>query len=110
MSIFYIKEGDSAPLITATLKNPDGSNFSLNDVSGVDIIVAGARGGDNIINDRVDIVDKDEGVVRYRFDSTDTSTYGRYRVEFQVEYDGGVVETFPNDGYHTIMIQRNLEK
>jgi len=109
MSTFYIKEDDTVPILQATLKNPDGSNVDLNG-SEVDIRVTEARGGSNIVNDSVLVYNPSDGAIRYDFSNTDTSNCGRYRVEFEVTYGGGSVETYPNKGYHTLMIGRNMEK
>jgi len=108
MSTFYIKEGDTEPRLAAQLKNPDGSSVDLS-TSTVSIRVAESRGGSNIINDKTEIIDATDGKIAYRFTNGDADTVGRYRVEFEVEYDSGFIETYPNSGYHTLLIGRNME-
>ena len=38
----------------------------------------------------------------------ETDATGVYRAEFEVLYDDGKVETFPNDGYISVQILENL--
>lgn len=105
---FYIKEDDTAPTLQATLKNPDGSAVDLS-ASSVDIRVAGARGGPNVVNEDVTVAEPSEGVIQYTFSDDDLDDSGRYRVEFEVTYGTGNVETYPNKGYHTLLVGRNME-
>lgn len=108
MATFYIKENDTAPTIQATLKNPDGSAVDLAGAS-VDIRIAKARGGANVQNGSANVQDAQGGVVNYTLTSNDTDDTGRYRVEFEVTYGDGKVETYPNKGYHTMLVSRNAE-
>jgi len=109
MGTYYIKEDDRSPSLQATLKNPDGRSVKLGDAN-VNIRVAKARGGENIVNSDADKVNASEGIVGYTFSDGETSEDGRYRVEFEVDYVGGATETFPNKGYHTLMVGRNMEQ
>jgi len=109
MATFYIKEDDTAPTLQATLKNPDGSTVDLTN-SSVDIRITKARGGSNVVNTQANVSDAQNGVVQYTLQDGDTSDDGRYRVEFEVTYGAGAVETYPNKGYHTLMIGRNREQ
>lgn len=108
MATFYIKEDDTAPTIQAQLKNPDGTPVDLT-ATDVDIRITKARGGDNVVNSTASIQNASDGVVRYTLQASDTEDSGRYRVEFEVTYGTGQVETFPNKGYHTLLIGRNME-
>lgn len=107
MGTYYVKEDDTAPSLQATLKKPDGSPVDLTDTN-VDIRITGARGASNTINADATIDDAAGGVVLYQLQPDDTNE-GRYRVEFEVTYDDGSIETFPNKGYHTLMVGRNAE-
>jgi len=108
MGTFYVKEDDTEPVLEATLQNPDGSGVDLSG-AGVDIRITEARGGSNVVNADASIQDAANGVVRYTLQSSDTENDGRYRVEFEVEYSSGKIETYPNKGYHTLMVGRNME-
>jgi uncharacterized protein YfaS (alpha-2-macroglobulin family) len=52
------------------------------------------------------IHDAPNGVVRYSWGTDDTDEAGRYRAEFEVTYADGSVETFPNDGFHDVVLTR----
>lgn len=108
MGTFYIKEDDTSPTLQASLKNPDGSSVGLNDTT-VTIRIAESRGGENIINSPVTIDDANDGLVSFRFDGDKITKPGRYRVEFVVDFGVDEIETFPNKGYHTLMVGRNME-
>lgn len=106
MGTFYIKEDDTSPRLQVALKNPDGTATGLNDTT-VRIRIAKARGGANILDAEASIDDATGGVVSYQF--SDGLDEGRYRVEFEVDFGAAETETFPNKGYHTLMVGRNME-
>lgn len=108
MATFYLKEGDTAPKLQASLKNPDGTAVDLTNAN-VDIRIAKARGGGNIESGNAFTTDANNGVIEYDLAQVNTDNDGRYRVEFEVTYIDGSVETFPNKGYHTLMVGRNME-
>jgi len=109
MSTLYYKEGDDSPSLAVSLKNPDGTVATLSGAE-VDIRITKARGGENVVNSDASIQNADEGSVSYDPSDTDFDEPGRYRVEFEVTYDDGSVETFPNKGYHTLLVGRNMER
>lgn len=108
MGTYYVKEDDTEPTLEATLKRPNGDAVDLTGAS-VDIRITEARGGSNVVNNSASVFDAANGVVQYSLQSGDTEENGRYRVEFEVEYSGGGVETYPNKGYHTLLVGRNME-
>lgn len=108
MSTFYMTENDTDPDLEATLKNPDGSAVDLTGAS-VAFSVMAPRGGGNVFTSSCTITDAANGVVKYNWGSTDTDSPGRYRAQFKATYASGDVEHFPNDGYHTLVINRNTE-
>ncbi len=56
-----------------------------------------------------DITDEDNGRVEYTWASGDTDTAGTYYGEIEVTFADNSVETFPNSGYFTIIIQEDLD-
>lgn len=104
---FYIKQSDTAPTISTTLTDGDDNAIDLTDAS-VRFHIAEPRGGRTIVDEQATIANETEGQVRYTWDDADTSHAGRYRAEFEVTYDNDDVETFPNVGYETIVIDQNL--
>jgi hypothetical protein len=61
-----------------------------------------------LINRSAEIIDATNGKVRFSFVKGETSTSGTMRAEFEVTYPNGIVETFPNKGYITVSIERDL--
>lgn len=103
---FTIKQNDTAPSLQAVLKDP----------SGTPIFLAGAFvrfhmksvSGTLKISSPVTIVDANNGLIRYDWEIGDTDTAGSFYAEFQVTYADGNIETFPNNGYESITITKEL--
>lgn len=108
MATFYLKEEDTSPTLEATLREPNGDVVTLTDAN-VHIRVMEPRGGETIIHDDVIIRDKNEGTVTYTFSESQTAEEGRYRLDFHVHSSTDGDETYPNKGYHTLMISRGME-
>ena len=49
------------------------------------------------------------GIVQYPWVGADTNTAGTYYGEVEVTYADNTVETFPNNGYFTIIIKEDLD-
>lgn len=107
MATFYLKEGDTSPTLEATLRNPDGTPADVSNAD-VTIRVAEPRGGATLFTDTVDVISGSEGKVAYTFKERDVEKQGRYRLDFhtQIVNDGG--ESYPNSGYHTLMVDKGL--
>lgn len=104
---FYIEQGDTSPVITAQLTDDDDVPVAIDGAS-VTFVVSEPRGGDTILHEDANIVDAEEGFVRYTWSEGDVSDFGRFRLEFIVTYKDGARETFPNVGYHNLYVHRNL--
>lgn len=102
---FYLKAGDTAPTLEATLTDANGDPIDVTNAD-VDFQMSEPRGGPVVIDAAMSKQDAANGVVAYSWTSGDTDSPGRYRAEIEVTYGDGSVETFPNDDYHTILIQR----
>jgi len=100
---FYLKKSDTAPEIETTLEDGSGSPIKLTAVS-VEFRMYEPRNGDTVVDEDATIHDAEDGVVRYNWQDGDTDTAGRYRAEFVVTDTDDSVETFPNAGYHDIII------
>ena len=49
------------------------------------------------------------GTVRYRWQSADTSTGGKFKAEWQATWAAGTQGTFPNNGHSTVFIRDDLD-
>ena len=100
---FKIKQNDTSPLLVVTLKDAAGN--------AIDLTSATVRFHMKRINQatvKVDgsafVLDDDAGRVRYAWQAADTDTPGTFQGEFEVTYNTGEIETFPNDGFLAIEI------
>jgi hypothetical protein len=100
---FFLKAGDTAPRLTATLTDADGNPIDL-DGSDVAFHLLEPRGGPTVLDAPALIPSPDDGTVAYEWADSDTDESGRYRAEFRVTYPDDTVDTFPNVGYHTLLI------
>ena len=100
---FTLKVGDTAPSLEAILRDSTGDPVDLSDAT-VDFNVRRPRGGDTEFTGPASVVDGPGGHVEYSWADGDTDVEGRYRAEFVVTYPDNSVETFPNDGFHDIVI------
>lgn len=100
---FHLKAGDTSPNLRATLRGTNGDPVDLTS-SSVTIHVSQPRGGDTIVDEPVDTVDPDGGVIQYNWSSGDLTEAGIYRLEFVVTFPNGDTETFPNEGFHDLQI------
>lgn len=105
---FKIKTNDTSPKLTVDLSDASGASIDLSGSS--------ARfhmkkyGASNLkIDASADITDEDGGRVEYTWSSGDTDEAGTYYGEIEITYGDNAVETFPNSGYFTIIIQEDLD-
>jgi len=108
MATFHIKEDDESPTVQTTLQDSAGAAVN---VSGSTIVLRMARigaTGRTIDNATVTQDDAANGVVSYQFSDTETANHGIYRMEWVVTYSGGRQETFPNEGYDIVQIEKSL--
>lgn len=100
MATFYIKQNDTRPALYAQLLQ-DGSVIDLTGCT-VKLAIRGLPLRD------VDITDAETGNVRYDWIAADTANAGIYEAEFEVTFPDGSVQTFPNNGYITIVITEEV--
>lgn len=108
---FYVKKGDTLPVIAATLENSDGSHVDLQAAT-VTFTMRPAGGGTVKVSETATIVSGDApedtvSIVSYAWQAADTDTQGDFIGEFEVEI-GGAKQTFPTAGYIEIFILENL--
>ncbi len=103
--VFYIKEGDTSPSLRYTLLPAP-------------IVVSGATVRFSMRNRQTTVVKIDRaacaivdgalGVVQYDWQTADTDTAGVYEAEFEVTYSDGSIETFPNFGAISVVIDADI--
>jgi len=95
---FKIKQNDTSPLLQTTLTDPSGNAIDLSGCT-IRFHMKRYKASTAKIDGSVTVVDEEGGVVRYAWQSGDTDTMGSYLAEFEVTYNDGTIETFPNSGY-----------
>lgn len=108
MNEFTIKTGDTRPSIEAQLLDEQNQPRDLTSINYVRFHMERVDDGETIIDTDATVLDADDGTVVYEWSAGDTDVAGRYDAEFEVEYAGGDVETFPNNGYIDIYIEEEL--
>lgn len=103
---FTMKTGDTSPILQATFTDASGSAVSIVGAT-VKLIVADLS-NTVVMNKTMTVFDGSNGIAEYEWQSGDTSTSGTYKVEFEVTYATGEVETFPNTGYEMLVIKEDL--
>ena len=112
MSVFEIKRGDSWRPIEAVLMGAEGP-IDLTDATEVRLKL---RSDSRIVlTGAVDRLDRPGGKVSYQWSRGDDSTpgdldqVGRYRAEFEIEWDTGDLQTVPNNDYFWVVVYDDLE-
>ncbi|MDD9266040.1 BppU family phage baseplate upper protein [Paenibacillus sp. GCM10023248] len=102
-----MKRGDTRTAIKAALISPKGTPVKLNNAS-VKFKMATYRKGSILVNREADILSADDGIVSFVFEPEEVTTLGTMKAEFEVTYEDGSVETFPNQGYILINFESDL--
>lgn len=103
---FNIKQNDTSPSLQATLKDASLEPIGLVGAS-VQFHMKSVDGTLKV-DAAMDVIDSDNGIIQYDWQSGDTDTVGTYYVEFEVTYTDATVETFPNNGNKTINVVKEL--
>jgi hypothetical protein len=104
---YTIKQGDTLPLLQATLTDSNGA-VNLSGAASVRFRMVSADTGAVTVDALAQIADPLNGIVSYAWTPSDTSTAGEYLAEFLVTFGNGTVEHFPNDSYLWIRVVRAL--
>ena len=105
---FRIKTNDTSPKLSVTLTDALGNAIGL---AGCSVIFRmKAFGAISLkVYAAATVVDDVNGIVEYQWQSSDTDTAGTYYGEIVVTYGDNTIETFPNNGYFTIIIKEDLD-
>lgn len=106
--VLHYKRGDTAPRFRARCLN---DTTPVNLASAVDVqLLMRTFAGTTIVDAPMTLEDQTSlpGWVRYDWAAADLDVAGDYRAEVQVTWAGGKVQTFPADGYVTILVHKDL--
>lgn len=107
---FEIKRGDTAPQLTATLKDRAGAAVDLTDATAVLFVmrrVAALTNSEPAISGAMTF--QPDGTVTYLWAPGDTDHAGMYLAEFVVTWTSGREQTYPTNSYVTITVYDDLE-
>jgi hypothetical protein len=120
--IFYLKRGDTRPILEVVLRDPPTGSQSVgdpHDLSGADSVSLHIQLTDGTeLTRTMTITDAVNGVVQYAWLATDWDTGNlvvgpslplspgteEHRMEYEVKGPGAARLTFPNGGYHTLRV------
>lgn len=104
-AVFYIKRGDRGPSVEATLLGPDPDRepIVLTNASAVRFKMEPS------LDEAAVIVSAAEGTVRYDWAASQTDTAGKFKAEFEIEWNDGRLQTVPNRGYIAVYITEDLD-
>jgi hypothetical protein len=105
---FRLKTGDNASIISSYLENSGGTAVSVAAAT-VLFKTAPISGGTLTFGGTATIDGSGTaGHVSYAWPTGGFSTSGLYLAEWEVTYSTGTVQSFPNDGYLTILVTDDL--
>lgn len=107
MPDFTIKQGDTKPSLVATLQDANGA-VDLTNATSVTLHMRSAGSMTNTVSAAVTITNRAAGAVSYQWQAVDTATAGSYYAEFEVVWNDGTIETFPDTGNLWIQIVPDL--
>jgi hypothetical protein len=107
---YFIKQHDTAPPVTDTLEDSAGNpanlsgatvRFHMTDRGGGSVVNAAATGPNGGALDAT-------GQVQYQWVAGDTATAGQFLAEWQVTFQGGAIETWPDNDQALVVITPDL--
>ena len=105
---FYIKQNDTAPSLEAALSDSNGRAKSMANAAAIRFHMKDENNNPLVTAGLGTIVNPTKGIVAYEWQSGDTSNTGIHSAEFEIEYNNGQIETFPNTGYIKVIIKDEL--
>lgn len=106
MNAFSMMQGDTLPVLLATLSAADGTPYNLTGAT-VKFIYRRTGAADFTSRD-ANIIDALTGQVSYAWVPDDTAIAGDYRGQFEVT-NGGSIVTFPNDAYVEWLVRPQID-
>lgn len=110
MADYTLKQDDTFPALTAILSDQVGP-VNLSAADSVKFFMKHSSGSP-VVTGTCTVVTpqtgQDIGKVTYDWVAADTATAGEYTAEWQVTWNVGDIETYPNDGYKTVLIVADI--
>jgi len=103
MSTFYIKQNDTSPDLQVTCKDYEGTVVNVSGAT-VNFHMRNKQTREVQVDGVGSIVDGAAGQVKYSWSAGDTDTVGGFDAEFEIIYSDSSVETFPNNGFITVVV------
>lgn len=101
---FTIKQNDTSPSLLYDLNLVDGQSLT-----GATVRFHMAQADGTVVVDAAgDVYNVTEEQIVYRWNAADTATSGVYNAEFEVTFQDGTVETFPNNEYIRVKVFPDL--
>ena len=91
----------------ATLKDENGQIVDVTGAS-VEFHMAKLNSSSVITGASATVTNESAGTVEYAWSASDTDSIGTFRVEFEVTFPTGLVETYPNSEYISIQITDDI--
>lgn len=107
MSDYTIKQGDTWPPLHAVLSDADGP-INLATADRVDFKMLSEDGTDGVFG-ACEVTNATGGEVRYLWADEDLESPGSYRVEFQITWVHGGIQTVPNANYGLVVVVEDLD-
>lgn len=104
---FRIKTNDTSPKLAMALTDANGNTIDLTGCT-VNFYMRAYGASSLKVTSPATITDAVNGAVEYAWDAADTDTAGTYYAEVEVTYGDGRIETFPNNGYISVVIKEDL--
>lgn len=108
MTTYYAKTGDVGSSVTEQLLDGDGDGVNLTGAA-VRFTMRAPGAAEPIVVDEAELVVAATGHVRYTWLDGDLDTAGYYIAEWEVTYSNDAVETFPADGYISVIVRDSLD-
>lgn len=105
---FFIKQGDTHPIYRATLTDGTGEVVDLTTADSVRFLMRPRDGSEATVTATATFGTKADGEVLYAWTESDTQDAGWYDAEFEVTWNPGEIETFPNDRHLLIRIHPQI--
>ena len=105
---FFIKQNDTAPTLEAALTDSNGRRRDMTQASTVRFHMKDENGNALVTGGTGSIINAAKGIIAYDWQAGDTANTGTHSAEFEVTYNNGQVETFPNTGYIKVIIKDEL--